>query len=160
MFGLVCFNYDPRGRGGARGWFRGFDFLRRRWGLDRSTVYVSDERYLDRWIVYLNGYTLRLHRFWRGDDNRASHTHPWWFITFPLGWYQERLYSEGRYLGQRFVRPFRFHYRPANFEHYVVRPCKVPSWTIVLTGPKREGWGFYPFDVLPARQFVPYKEWK
>lgn len=157
MFGLVCFNYDPRGRGGARGWFRGFDFLRRRWGLDRSTVYVSDERYLDRWIVYLNGYTLRLHRFWRGDDDRASHDHPWaWFVTFPLGMYVEKIFVQGNYIKHRFVVPWRFHYRPGDFEHYVVRGVKVPWYTVVVTGPKRQGWGFYP----EPGKFVPYKEWK
>jgi hypothetical protein len=156
MFALVYFNYDPRGRGGARGWFRGFDLLRRRWGLDRSTVFVDEQRYLDRWIVYLNGYTLRLHRFWRGDDDRASHTHPWWFITFPLGGYREKLFVQGNYVGHRFVEPFRCHYRPADFEHYVVRGAKVPWWTIVLTGPRRDTWGFFP---APGK-FVNYKDWK
>jgi hypothetical protein len=59
------------------------------------------------------------------------------------------------------VAPFRFHYRPADFEHYVVRPIKVPSWTIVLTGPKRDGWGFYPLiNVAGAGKFVPHKEWQ
>jgi hypothetical protein len=157
MFARVCFDYDPRGRGGAVGWFRGFDFLRRRWGLDRSTVFVDGERYLDRWIVYLNGYTLRLHRFWRGDDDRASHTHPWWFVTFPLGGYLEKLFDEGRYTGHRFVEPWRFHFRPAHFEHYVVRGLDgVPWWTIVLTGPKNNTWGFYP----EPGKFVNWKQWQ
>jgi hypothetical protein len=156
FFKLSSFEYVPRGRGGAVGWFKGFDLLGRRWGVDISTVYVGKERYLDRWILYVNGYTLRLHRFWRGDDDRASHTHPWWFVTFPLAMYHERVYDHGAFLADRWVEPWRPHFRPANFEHYVLRGVDMsrngttcwrtrPFWTIVLTGPKRDTWGFYPF---------------
>jgi hypothetical protein len=160
----ASFTYSPRGRGGAVGWFKGFDILGRRWGLDHSTVYVEEERYLDRWIVYLNGYTLRLHRFWRGDDDRASHSHPWAFVTFPLTGYLERLYHQGTYSGERHVKRWRFQYRPADFEHYVVIRADregspdisgTPWWTVVATGPKRDTWGFYP---SPGK-FVNYKDW-
>lgn len=156
------FVYSPRGRGGAIGWFKGFDLLGRRWGVDVSTVYVEEERYLDRWILYVNGYTLRLHRFWRGDDDRASHTHPWaWFVTFPIcHWYWEHVYHQGKRIGTRTVRGWRFHYRGGDFEHYVASGCgcdKYPTWwTIVITGPKRSGWGFWP---SPGK-FVPHTEWE
>lgn len=156
MLSWASFRYDPRGRGGAVGWFKGFDLLYRRWGLDRSTVFVDGERYLDRWIVYINGYTLRLHKFYRGDDDRASHTHPWWFITFPLSEYTERRFSQGSGGDWFRVRPWRPHYRAPDFEHYVVFGKRVPWYTIVLTGPKRDTWGFYP---APGK-FVPYREWR
>jgi hypothetical protein len=156
-FKLSSFDYSPEGRGGAVGWFRGADILGRRYGFDRSTVFVEGDRYLDRWIVYVAGYTLRLHHFWRGDDDRASHTHPWWFVTFPLGGYFERIYKEGMDFDERIVAPWRFHYRPANFEHYVVEVYD-PAWTIVLTGPKNSTWGFYPFEVPGT--FVNWKDWK
>ena len=154
----ASFVYSPRGRGGAIGWFKGFDLLGRRWGFDHSTVYVEEERYLDRWILYVNGYTLRLHRFWRGDDDRASHTHPWWFVTFPLGCYLERLFKHGEQVDERFVWPWRFHYRPADFEHYVVEGYSHTWWTIVLTGPKRDTWGFWTLEDTPSR-FVNHKDW-
>lgn len=167
MFRWASFTYDPRGRGGARGGFWGFDLLKRRWGFDRSTVYVNDQRYLDRWILYVNGWTLRLHRFWRGDDDRASHTHPWFFITFPLNDYLECVYKQGRFVGPRWVKRFRFHYRPADFEHYVKYGVAKSWWTIVLTGPKRDTWGFYPFDKVwgarsqsGATRFVKWTEWE
>lgn len=150
------FVYSPRGRGGAIGWFKGFDLFGRRWGFDRSLVSVDGEPYLDRWIVYINGYTLRLHKFYRGDDDRASHSHPWWFVTFPLAPYVERLYARGSFVAQRCVEPWRFHYRPTSFEHYVLRGVRVPWYTIVLTGPKNDTWGFYP----EPGKFVPYKEWR
>lgn len=152
---LTSFDYEPRGRGGAIGWFRGFDLLGRRWGFDRSLVLVDGEKYLDRWIVYLNGYTLRLHKFYRGDDDRASHTHPWWFITFPLGPYIEQLFEHGHPRGCRIVKAWRPHFRPANFEHYVSHGAKDTWYTVVVTGVKSNGWGFYP----RPDWFVPYKEW-
>lgn len=160
----ASFVYERSGRGGAEGRFVGFDVLGRRFGFDRSTVYVGFDRYLDRWILYVAGYTLRLHRFWRGDDDRASHTHPWWFVTFPLAAYYERVYHNGCYFWGRHVRAWRFHYRPANFEHYVVERSQVYAggpeagswWTIVLTGRKVDTWGFYP----EPGKFVNWKDWK
>jgi hypothetical protein len=151
------FVYSPKGRGGAIGRFKGFDLLGRRWGFDRSTVYVEEEKYLDRWILYVNGYTLRLHKFYRGDDDRASHDHPWtWFVTFPLGGYVERIFHHGEQIDERIVWPWRLHYRPADFEHYVVQGLSSNTWwTIVATGVKRSGWGFYP---APGK-FVPWREW-
>ena len=166
--------YSPFGRGGAVGWFVGFDVLGRRFGFDRSTVLINGDRYLDRWILYVAGYTLRLHRFWRGDDDRASHTHPWWFITFPLTSYIELVYHKGKPARpcMRNVTAWRFHYRPANYEHFVLgrqwwwaSRAHAPWWTIVLTGPKQSSWGFYPFDDTSTAwrqatgKFVNWKDW-
>lgn len=156
MIRWASFKYDPRGRGGGRGWFKGLDLFGRRWGFDRSTVYVEKEKYLDRWILYVNGYTLRLHKFYRGDDDRASHTHPWWFVTFPLcRGYAENVYSKGVFVLPRWVKGWRFHYRPADFEHYVAFGSPKPWWTFVVTGPKRDTWGFYP---SPGK-FVHWSKW-
>ena len=153
---VSSFEYMPRGRGGAVGGFKGFDLLGRRWGVDISTVYVGTERYLDRWILYVNGYTLRLHRFWRGDDDRASHTHPWWFVTFPLGDYCEALFQHGVIINRRrWVKAWRPHYRAPNFEHFVKYGNRTPWWTIVLTGPKRDTWGFYP----EPGKFINWKDY-
>lgn len=156
---ISSYRYDRKGRGGAEGGFIGFDLFGRRWGFDRSTVYVGEEKYLDRWILYVNGYTLRLHKFYRGDDDRASHTHPWWFVTFPLTGYYEQLAREGAFYSVRYVQARRPHYRPANFEHYVLWSAHggaEPWWTIVLTGQKSSSWGFYP----EPGKFVSWKEWQ
>jgi len=159
-FSVSSFTYTPRGRGGAVGWFKGFDLLGRRWGVDISTVYVGKERYLDRWILYVNGYTLRLHRFWRGDDDRASHTHPWqWFVTFPLAHYMEKVFEHGELKYIRRVTKHRFHFRSGDFEHYVLGGYdRDRFWTVVMTGTKRSGWGFYPFD-KPAGTFVDWRSY-
>lgn len=158
---ITSYDYKLSKRGGALGGFRGFDLFGRRWGWDRSTVYVKTEKYLDRWILYVNGWTLRLHKFWRGDDDRASHTHPWWFITFPLcHWYWERVYHQGTLLHTRAVRGWRFHFRPADFEHYVIGGCGCEKyrvfWTFVITGARQHSWGFYPEPGV----FVPYYKYE
>ena len=108
--------------------------------------------------------------FYRGDNDSASHTHPWWFITFPLTGYLEKLFRQGTELGIRYVKPFRFHYRPADFEHYVISgarevndpiPCwamvRKPFYTLVITGGKQpEEWGFYP----EPGKFIYWKDFK
>lgn len=140
-----------------------------RWGFDHSKVYVGETLYLERWILYVAGFTLRLHKFHRGDDDRASHTHPWWFITFPLSPYRERVFRCGMSLGLRVVRAWRPHFRPADFEHIVeggvdwIEDDRTMHWsrhdrsfyTLVLTGRKRSAWGFYPKRGV----FVPWRKW-
>jgi hypothetical protein len=165
---FVSRNYGETGRGGRHGWFRGIEVAGRRTGFDRSTLHIGDEKYMDRWILYVWGYTLRLHKFYRGDDNRASHTHPWWFVTFPLATYCEQRARQGtREPHWHIVKAFRFHYRPADFEHFVISGITEtrsnywqghlrPFYTIVLTGPMRSSWGFYP----EPGKFINWADWK
>jgi hypothetical protein len=128
---------------------------KRWWGLEFSTVLHDDSPYLQRWIVYLGGFTLRLHKFHRGDDDRAPHDHPWWFITFPFRSYEE-VVPEGGVLMHRVVKAFRFHYRPATYQHIVkMPPGAKPFFTFVISGQRSRGWGFWPSPT----QFIDYKEW-
>lgn len=132
---------------------------KRWWGFERSTVAHEGRKYLDRWILYVGGGTLRLHKFWRGDDDRASHTHPWWFWTFPLSSYVERVFSQGVELGSRVVRAGRPHFRSASFEHIVVGRLggsTKPFWTIVISGTRVNAWGFYP----KPGEFIYWKEYQ
>lgn len=144
----------------------------RRFGFQYSPiVHQNHGPYLTRWILYLGFFCLRLHKFYRGDHDRASHNHPWWFITFPLADYLEILYRHGKPFESRVVERFKFHYRPAAFEHvvkYKVKrieyencfPIWVRSiesfWTIVIAGGKSQNWGFYK----PDGTFIPYREYE
>lgn len=123
-------------------------------GFERSRLVVGGELYMDRWILYFGG-TLRLHKFYRGDDDRASHTHPWNFWTFPLTTYFERVYRHGVLVDSvNAVKAFRLHYRPADYEHivmgsFIFEGCMPgeepkPFYTIVISGPRTNSWGFYP----------------
>lgn len=126
-------------------------------GVEYSRVHIHGLPYLDRYILYCGG-TLRLHRFWRGDDERASHTHPWWFWTFPFGDYAETVFVKGEARELRVVRAWRLHRRRADFEHVVhgsVTASGKPFWTLVLTGRPKYSWGFYP----SPGHFVPWRNW-
>jgi hypothetical protein len=143
----------------------------RLFGFERSTIHINEQKYMDRWIVYFGFGTLRLHKFYRGDDDRASHTHPWWFVTFPLSAYIESVYAQGVWLRDRTVRAWRPHFRSSKFEHIVLRaaprhcdgnckpgkcPVTAPFWTIVLSGQRVNAWGFYPMP----RHFIPWREYR
>jgi hypothetical protein len=111
-----------------------------RFGVEYSRVHVGDEPYLDRYILYIGGPTLRLHKFYRGDDDRAPHDHPWTFWTFPFRTYWEKVCREdGSWYWNR-VRAWTFNRRPATYRHIVVNAgpgpymSTGPFWTFVVTG--------------------------
>ncbi len=130
----------------------------KRFGFERAPIYINGEKYMTRYIMYLGWINLRLHQFFRGDDDRASHTHPWWFITFPLSPYREEVYNRGVSQCIRLVKAWRFHYRPASFEHIVLGSPRMHDgksfWTFVIAGAKVRTWGFYPEPGV----FVPWWE--
>lgn len=134
------------------GWFLGNYSL----GLEHSVIRVRGVPYLGRLILYAAGCTLRLHRFYKGDDARAPHDHPWSFWTFPLcdGYHELVVNSHGE-LELKWVHGWRWHYRPSSYKHIVLDPLK-PFYTIVVTGRKDRNWGFW----LASETFVPWREWK
>lgn len=149
-----------------------------RWGFEYSRVGRGSLPYLDRYILYAFGGTVRLHKFWRGDDDRAPHDHPWWFITFPFTSYYEKVPGGWWYEGcglasprmyYKLVKAWRFHFRPAKYQHIVYgrepfvdgklgniyRRDYRPFWTFVITGGKSNDWGFWPKPEV----FVGYRDW-
>ena len=122
---------------------------RYRFGITHDLILEDDSPYLERWILWL-GFSLRLHRFHKGDDDRAYHDHPWWFVTFPINTYLE-LTGDGQ---TRRVRAFLPHFRPARHRH-IVKLCRPGSvWTIIVTGPKSKDWGFWDDG-----RFIPNSQW-
>lgn len=144
----------------------------RRWGFEYSRVRIAGKPYLDRYIAYVYKCRLRLHKFFRGDDDRAPHDHRWWFITFPFASYTERYWVKemrwgtmlpGTYAAwrakERVVKAWRFHFRPAEFRHIVLGRADgstKPFWTFVITGSAERKWGFWP---TPTK-FVRQEDWK
>lgn len=148
-----------------------------RFGPEYSRVTLHTGPYLDRFILYIGAGTLRLHKFLSGDDKRAPHDHPWWFVTFPFTSYVERYWVEREgFLGGRYtwwdehirtVKAWRFHFRCADFRHIVVDRLDgkrtangkmKPFWTFVISGGPRKDrdWGFWP----KPDQYVSFREWK
>lgn len=146
-------------------------------GVEHSVLYIRGQRYMNRYIAYFGPFCLRLHKFFSGDDDRAPHTHPWPFLTFPFHSYVEALYEEGVFKRFNVVKKFRFHFRPAHHEHivkgpmwtagfrdlyyegaplYSTEPGFEPFWTFVITSAKTNDWGFYP---TPGK-FVYWRDYK
>tara|TARA_X000000950_G_C13896810_1_gene653184 strand:+ start:1692 stop:2120 length:429 start_codon:yes stop_codon:yes gene_type:complete len=120
-----------------------------RLGWSHDLVYDGRDPYLERWIVWF-GFTLRLHKFHKGDDDRALHDHPWWFVTLPLQDYWEDL--GGADLNR--VAAWRPHFRPASHRHIVKVDPGNAVWTFIITGPKRNEWGFWEND-----EFIHNEAW-
>ena len=94
--------------------------------------------------------TLRVHKFHKGDDDRAFHDFPWWFITLPLEPYLEKT-PEGP---QTMIQALRPHFRPASHQHIVQLIEERPVWTLILTGSKSSDWGFWH-----EGHYTPHHEW-
>jgi hypothetical protein len=104
---------------------------------------------------------VRVHHILRSDDDRAFHDHPWPYVTIVLrGGYVEvtPLYDDsGIYVGDRRVwrGPGSVLWRPARSLHRLEVESGQTAWTLFITGPKCQTWGF----VDPARGKVPYRDW-
>lgn len=103
----------------------------------------------------------RIHIFWRGDNDRAHHDHPNDFWTFPLIGYWEEVTDLERpdFFQVLYVKPWRLHFRPAEYRHRVLGRKLIPGWfngfiTIVREMPARRSWGFYP-----RGEFVHWREY-
>lgn len=105
---------------------------------------------------------LHFHLFWRGDTDPDPHDHPWDFWTFPLRSYVEEVPTGPHAVWLSVVGRFRWHHRPAEHIHRVVRSVVTREGqvrrfaTIVWTGPKRRGWGFWPVDPETGERYWIY----
>lgn len=141
-------------------------FLGLKFGFEKHRIFLNCSPYMDRYMLSI-GWQFRFHKFWRGDDDRAPHDHMWQFWTFPFTSYTELVATPGAkgYFEQdrdwwayqtRIVKAFRFHHRPLGFKHIVMGRAdgkKDPFWTFVITGPKKNEWGFWrtPTHFIPEK---------
>jgi hypothetical protein len=127
---------------------------------------ILDEKtgdlYLRRWrIVQTPWFSIYLHKIASPDKDRDLHDHPWPFASLVLrGGYDERIGVDtaDAAIAQRpphtqTVRRgwLSLAFRRATDAHRIVRLHRTPTWTLVLTGPRRRSWGFYT-----DRGYVPW----
>lgn len=104
-------------------------------------------------------FNIYLHKFWRSDDDRALHDHPWFNISMPLTvGYWEHVPRDGDM--QKTVvlwrKPFHLYVRTAETMHRIELSrtqeefcnchfCtkEIPCWSLFFTGRKTRSWGFY-----------------
>lgn len=139
-----------------------FRIFGERFGFEYSPIIHGGSTYMYRWILYVFGYTLRLHRIMRADLARDLHNHPFCFVTIPFGTYRETYWVPAdpvvhpSWLGHialRTVRRFVPQFRDVKFRHRIVELPNGPVWTFVISGRYQQKWGFFP----KPDQFVPWK---
>jgi hypothetical protein len=135
-----------------------------RWAfMRRFTLTTSDGRtYLDRLrVVQTPWFGVYLHRLDVPDPGVDLHDHPWKFASLILrGGYHEAV-AETRsapvYARRAeampmadFMRGFPRTWRAGSVHclrltecHRITQLLRSPTWTLVLTGPRRQSWGFY-----------------
>ena len=103
---------------------------------------------------------IRVHCIKRSDSDRAVHDHPWWFLTIILfGRYIEvrPMYDRsGMYLGMQHTEygPGSVLFRRAGDLHRLVLPNNGGHvWTLFITGPKQQRWGFVKNEKLDRKTY-------
>lgn len=105
--------------------------------------------YVIRWRAETPWGSLRVHHWLAGDDQRAYHDHPWWFVTFLLrGSYADATPGGTEILAAPAVR-----FRRSAHQHTVI-PGKRGAWTVLVTGRKTRAWGFWR-----GGRFVKANKW-
>jgi hypothetical protein len=115
--------------------------------------------YLCRWYIlprnrWCNAY---LHQFWRSDDDRALHDHPWWSLSLCLsGSMVEHTIAAGGVHHRRFIAAGGWRLRSARLAHRLELDENAgPVWTLFLTGPRLRQWGFHcPQGWVPWEKFT------
>jgi hypothetical protein len=120
----------------------------------QRTPYQHLPGYMERfWLLPYSRwrpFAARVHHILRSDDDRAFHDHPWPYLTIVLrGGYTEvrPLFSDsGIYIGttSRWHGPGSILFRRAKSWHRLELPAGETAWTLFVSGPKSQSWGFMP----------------
>lgn len=114
------------------------------------------------WLLQRLGVAIRVHHILRSDDDRAFHDHPWSYLTIILrgGYVEVRpvFDKSGLYMGdsRKWYGPGSVLWRPAKSWHRLEVPAGQTAWTLFITGPYRQKWGF----LVQPRAKVPYHEYQ
>lgn len=112
---------------------------------------IIGENYLHRYHLIPRNpfFNVMLHRFVGSDDDRATHDHPWWSVSFLLkGCLLEDVEREtphGRKISWDFIPRFIPVFRKATHAHRL-ELLSDEAWTLFITGPVIRSWGFWCGD--------------
>lgn len=107
---------------------------------------TGDNLYLRRWSLWLPfGWSIKLHKIVRADDDRCQHDHPWLMIRIILagGYIEDR---DGHCVTLKPWKPWapwRIYAVPAKFKHRIAYLLKESSWSLIVCGPRVREWGFF-----------------
>jgi hypothetical protein len=121
--------------------------------------------YARRWVLDFGPFSLRVHHWYRSDDKRNPHDHPWWFLTFVLaGSYEDWSYPivRGRPRTDTKIvdrlRPGSVRFRHSHHVH-AVSVAPGGCWTLLVTGQESRRWGFWTRRKDGAVRFLRSKHY-
>lgn len=95
-------------------------------------------------IVQVPWFGLYLHRFDRPDPRSTLHDHPWSFVSVVLrGGYVERRLNPLNMQVNEERRVRRANVMRTHDAHAITALLRVPTWTLLLVGPRRRAWGYW-----------------
>jgi len=106
------------------------------------------------------GFGLYIHYFYRGDEDRELHNHPWeTALSFILtgGYHEERKDGDKTSkIIEHDIRRYTFNRINHNTFHRVTkREGSGHIWTIFFTGKRVQDWGFWDKD---TNEYIPHKD--
>lgn len=132
--------------------------------LDRILKYkviynLEQEKYLKRWYLFrFKSFSVFVHKFFKSDEDRALHDHPWNYIVIPT-WrgyteYSSNLVKKFFLFGvlkeireektKRIYPIIGIRYRKSTYRHRVELINNKPAWSIFIKFRKNRNWGFWP----------------
>jgi hypothetical protein len=119
--------------------------------MERKTFTGVNGPYLTVYVILRIGvYSICLHHFHRGDEERDCHDHPFSFLSVVLrGRYREHLF-DGGWVDRGFLS---LRYRSALHRHRI-ELLKKPCWTLCIKRATGREWGFFPNGL-----FVPWRDY-
>lgn len=149
-----------------------------------KTIYIDDDPYLLRFFIKHSGRLpgMYLHHFFRGDNDRDLHDHPWKLsgsLILTGGYVEERLVDLEAWMNYP-TREALAVARPGGKQGLVIKRYVGPgtiniirgddfhrvdlvgdsAWTIFVSGNKNKDWGFWERDtgrVIPHREYLKEK---
>ncbi len=130
------------------------------WVLCRKFVIGDhDDPYLTRYILLRTPLgSLMVHKIHQPDKDRHLHNHPWSFRCLVLrGGYSELRSSQPSLnagLQAVRVRVSRFNTKSFSRDYHKIVSVDPGTLTLVLTGRRRGGWGFWDGGHVPWREYL------
>lgn len=126
----------------------------------------KNDPYMERWWLIPRNpvFNIYLHRFWRSDDDRALHDHPWFNISILLqGTYVEHTIAAGGVHHQKRYYTGDFKLRSPWAAHRIEIDDSNARcgyvWSLFITGPIIRTWGFHcPAGWRPWTLFVSERD--
>lgn len=104
----------------------------------------KENPYMKRWWVIPRNrfFNIYLHKFYRSDDDRALHDHPWINFSYLLkGEYVEHSILAGGVQKSIRYKAGMLKFRRAKTAHRI--EIDQPCWSLFVTGPVIREWGFH-----------------